>query len=123
MLDNDTCGVTVQTSIIYEHRDEMFRLIGYITCAPGTGDHNEWADIAQFCRDAFIQQWLTSCFTCCTCWSVAEDNGIKRLIRSCNVDLINSWMLAQITSFCCPSVYDTQVSLLYERLEAFLNEW
>src|SRR5438270_6367620 len=96
MINDDPRGVTVEASVVSEHRYEVFGLIGYVTGTPGTRYNDDRTDIAQLACDALAQQGCMFRLADCAFRTGTEDNSVKGLVRTRDVDLVNSWMVTEV---------------------------
>src|SRR5436305_10080405 len=105
MINDDSGGVTVETCIVSQHRYEMFALISNVTGTAGARDNDDRTDIAQLTCDTPGQKGFMLSLACRPFRTGTEDNSVKGLVRTRNVDLVYSWMVTKVGAFGRSSVH------------------
>src|SRR5256885_6824794 len=106
MLNDYSRGIAIEACIIGEHRRNMFSLVGKVACTPGAGYYDDWTDVAQLARNALVQYRLALRFPPGTLLSSSENNSIKGLVRTSDMDLLDARMVAEVCSFRRSSVHN-----------------
>src|SRR5260370_38973123 len=122
MINDDPGGVTVEAGIVGQHRYEMFALISNVTGTPGARYNDDRTDIAQLTCNAPGQQRFMLSLACRPFRAGTEDNSVKGLVRTRNVDLVYSWMITEVGAFDRSSVHNAQETELYQCPETFFYE-
>src|SRR5207247_9754014 len=83
MINDDPGGVTVEASIVSQHRYEMFALISNVTGTPGARYNDDRTDIAQFTCNAPGQQRFVLSLSSRSLRTGTVDNTVKASVRTC----------------------------------------
>src|SRR5258708_23463617 len=122
VLDDHPRGITIEAGVVGKHSHEVFGMVRDIAFAPGTGYHDHRADIAQFGRNALGQLRLVLRLARRALGSRAEDNRFKCLVRTRNMNFVNTRVVAEVGAFCRSTVDHAQESRFDQRAEALFDQ-